>query len=120
MKSQQQLTRYIRRRRFTNLQDRKSILGPFLQFAVYTCLWSIAAIHAFRDPDSCDWSTIDKFPPKQQIPPHVAVFNRLIEIWDSEQGANLLCSSHTAMTKDERLTQLVDGMHGVVMELTAA
>ena len=31
MKLQQQLTRYIRRRRFTNLQDRKSVFAPFLQ-----------------------------------------------------------------------------------------
>ena len=37
MKSQQQLMRYIRRRRFTNLQDRKYLFAPFLQFAVYTC-----------------------------------------------------------------------------------
>jgi len=120
MKSQQQLMRYIRRRRFTNLQDRKYLFAPFLQFAVYTCLWSILAIRAFRDPDSCDRSTIDKFPPSQQIPLPIIVFNRLIEIWDTEQGTNLLYSSDAAMMKDERLTQIVDGMHGVVMELTAA
>jgi len=86
----------------------------------YLIVWSIVAVRAFRDPDSCDSSTIDKFPPNQQIPLPVIVFNRLIEIWDTEQGTNLLYSSDTAMTKDERLTQLVDGMHGVVMELTAA
>ena len=83
-------------------------------------MWSIVAVRAFRDPDSCDWSTIDKFPPNQQIPTHVVVISRLIEIWDTEQGEILLYGSDTAMTKDERLTQLVDGMHGVVMELTAA
>ena len=63
---------------------------------------------AFRDPDTCDWSAIDKFPPNPQIPFPVIVFNRFIEIWDIERGTNLLCRSDTAMTKDERLTQLVD------------
>ena len=83
-------------------------------------MWSILAVRAFRGPDSCEWSTFDKFPPNQQIPLPVVVFNRLIEIWDTEEGANLLYSPDTAMTKNERLTRLVDGMHGVVVELTAA
>lgn len=83
-------------------------------------MWSIVAVRAFRDPDACDSSTIVKFPPNLHTPLSVVVFNRLIEIWDTEQGTKSLYSSDTAMTKDERLTQLVDGMHGVVMELTAA
>ena len=95
--------------------------GGFCAFETYSefylTVWSIVAVRAFRDPDSCDQSAIDKFPPNQQIPLHVVVFDRLVGIWDTEQGANLLYGSDTVMTKDERLTQLVDGMHGVVMEL---
>ena len=52
MKSQQQLTRYIRRRPFTNLQDRKSVFAPFLQFAVYTCCaWRFCAFQAYSEFD---------------------------------------------------------------------
>ena len=80
-------------------------------------MWSIVAIRAFRDPGSCDWSIIDKFPPKQDPPLQVTILNKLIAAWDTTNGAALLYNSDVTVTRGDQLTQLVDCMHRVVKEL---
>ena len=80
-------------------------------------MWSIVAIRAFRDPGSCDWSIIDKFPPKQNPPLQLTILNKLFEAWDTADGANIMHSSEVSVTKGEQVTQLVDCMYRVVKEL---
>ena len=84
---------------------------------MYSTVWSIVAIRAFRDPGSCDWPIIDKFPPKQDPPLQVSILNKLIEEWDTANGANLMYNSDVSVTKGEQVTQLVDCMYRVVKEL---
>ena len=80
-------------------------------------MWSIVAIRAFRDPGSCDWSITDKFPPKQNPSLQTTILNKLIEAWDTADGANIMYSSDVSVTKGEQVTQLVDCMYRVVKEL---
>src|ERR1700733_5412984 len=79
-------------------------------------VWTIVAIHAFRDPDSCDQSTIDGFPPKQTPTLQTIVLNQLIEALDTPAGAKLL-SSPTAAEITAQQMQLVECMHTVVKKL---
>jgi len=94
----------------------KSYDSLIVQFVVHACMWSIVAIRAFRDPDSCDFSTIDGFPPEQKPTLHTTVLNRLIEALDTPTGAEIL-SSPTAEITAEQEAQLVEHMHGVVKKL---
>jgi len=93
-------------------------LATLVQFAVHACVWSIAAIHAFRDPDSCNWSTFKQFPPKQKPTLLAVVLNQLIETLDTPAGAEILSSSAVSEITDEQQLQLVERMHGVVKNLT--
>jgi len=82
-----------------------------------TPVWSIVAIRAFRDPSSCNWPIIDEFPPRQDPPLQATILNKLIQAWDTADGANLMYNSDVSVTKGEQVTQLVDCMHRVVKEL---
>jgi len=79
-------------------------------------VWSIVAIHAFRDPDSCDQSTIAGFPPKQNPTLQTIVLDQLIEALDTPAGAKLLSSPTVAEIEAQQM-QLAECMHGVVKKL---
>jgi len=80
-------------------------------------VWSIVATHSFRDPDSCDWSTFDRFPPKQKPTLLAIVLNKLIETLDTPAGAEILSSPTLSEITAEQQMQLVERMHGVVKDL---
>jgi len=94
----------------------KSYDFPIVQFVVHACMWSIVAIRAFRDPDSCDFSTIEGFPPEQKPTLHATVLNQLIEALDTHAGAKILSSPTEEITTEQQM-QLVEWMHGVVKKL---
>jgi len=95
----------------------KSYDSLIVQFVGHACMWSIAAIHAFRDPNSCDRLTIDGFPPEQKPTLHTTVLNHLIEALGTPTGAKILSSPVVEIT-DEQHMQLVECMHSVVKKLT--
>jgi hypothetical protein len=83
-------------------------------------VWSIVAIRAFRDPVSCDNSTIAAFPPEQKPTLHSTVLNQLIEALDTPTSAKILSSATAAEIAEiiaEQPMQLVECMHGVVKKL---
>ena len=84
----------------------------------YFVAWSIVATRAFRDPDSCDWSTINGFPPKQKPTFLAIVLNELIETLDTPAGAEILSSPTLSEITAEQEMQLAERMHGVVKNLT--
>ena len=112
----------------------KSCDPPIVQFAVHACsmcslslygtisqwilftVWTIVAIRAFRDSDSCDWPTIDGFPPKQKPTLQTIVLNQLIEALDTPAGAKIL-SNPTVEEITGQQMQLVECMHSVVKKL---
>jgi len=116
-KSQHDVMQIISRHRFVSLSAHE-YLATLVQFAVHACAWSIAAIHAFRDPDSCDWSTLKRFPPKQKPTLLAVVLNKLIETLDTPAGAEILSSSAVSEITAEQQLQLAECMHGVVKNLT--
>jgi len=80
-------------------------------------VWSIVVIRAFCDPDSCDWSTIEEFPPKQKPTLQSTVLQQLIEALDTPTGAKILPSSTVVEITAQQQMQLVECMHGVVKKL---
>ena len=80
-------------------------------------VWTIVAIRAFHDPEFCDWSTIDGFPPKEKPTLQTTVLNQLLEALDSPTGAKILPSPTVVEITAQQQMQLVECIHGVVKKL---